>query len=658
MLQSDPDVKKVERFTTQCLRELRRAQALRPLIITGARTVDETLERYNELLTAMHASYALAGLMSEVHPDKAIRDAARECEQEVDQFRSELYLDREVFDALAAVDVSGADAETQRFHAHTLRDYRRAGVDKPTEVRARLKQIDEELTRLGQNFSKNISEDVRAIEITDPARLAGLPPDFIAAHPPDAKGRIRITTDYPDYNPFETYATDDELRRQLYVAFRSRGDQHNEAILRDILALRAEKARLLGFANWADYITADKMIGSGERAAEFIDKVWKLAAPRAERDYKELLRQLSDAMPGATAVADWQKMWLENLVKKHSYEVDAGEVRQYFPYDRVLAGLLEITAEIFDLSYVAATDAERWHPSVLVYDVVRGRGSDHTKLGRIYLDMHPRDGKYKHAAQFPLKDGVRGVQLPEGVLVCNFPAPDPGSPASAGRPGHAGLMEHDDVVTMFHEFGHLMHHVLGGHQRWISQSGIATEWDFVEAPSQMFEEWAWSYDTLARFARHHETGEVIPRSLVDNMRRADKFGLGTATVQQIFYAAISLKFHRADPDTLDQLAVVKQLQKRYTPFAYVPGTRFHASFGHLVGYSAMYYTYQWSLVIAKDLLTPFRAHGLMATEVTYAYRDKVLVPGGTRDAAELVRDFLGRSYDFTAYEKYLSETAA
>jgi thimet oligopeptidase len=655
MLQSYPDVKKVERFTTQCLAGLRRAEALRPQILGAQRTVGETLELYNQLMTAASASNALAGLMSEVHPDEAIRDAARECEQQVAQFYSHLWLDREMYDALAAVDVASADAETQRFVAHTLRDYRRAGVDKPTEVRARLKQIDEELTRLGQNFSKNISEDVRAIEITDPARLAGLPPDFIAAHPPDAKGRIRITTDYPDYNPFETYATDDELRRQLYVAFRSRGDQHNEAILRDILALRAEKARLLGFANWADYITADKMIGSGERAAEFIDKVWKLAAPRAERDYKELLRQLSDAMPGATAVADWQKMWLENLVKKHSYEVDAGEVRQYFPYDRVLAGLLEITAEIFDLSYVAATDAERWHPSVLVYDVVRGRGSDHTKLGRIYLDMHPRDGKYKHAAQFPLKDGVRGVQLPEGVLVCNFPLPEP---ATAGRPAHAGLMEHDDVVTMFHEFGHLMHHVLGGHQRWISQSGIATEWDFVEAPSQMFEEWAWSYDTLARFARHHETGEVIPRSLVDNMRRADKFGLGTATVQQIFYAAISLKFHRADPDTLDQLAVVKQLQKRYTPFAYVPGTRFHASFGHLVGYSAMYYTYQWSLVIAKDLLTPFRAHGLMATEVTYAYRDKVLVPGGTRDAAELVRDFLGRSYDFTAYEKYLSETAA
>src|SRR5262249_52780172 len=198
MLQSDPDVKKVERFTTQCLAGLRRAQALRPQILTGAaRTVDETLERYNELLTAMHASHALAGLMSEGHPDPAIREAARECEQEVEQFRSELYLDREMFDALAAVDVSRGDAETERFVAHTLRDYRRAGVDQSPEVRARLKHIEEELTRLGQNFSKNISEDVRAIEITDPARLAGLPGDFVASHPPDAEGKIRITTDYP-----------------------------------------------------------------------------------------------------------------------------------------------------------------------------------------------------------------------------------------------------------------------------------------------------------------------------------------------------------------------------------------------------------------------------------------------------------------------------
>jgi thimet oligopeptidase len=634
-----------ERFATDCLAGLRRAEALRPTIVGGdaPRTIAGTLEPYNALLMAASTTNALAGLMSEVHPDEAIRDVARECEQQVARFYSDLALDREMYDALAAVDISGADPDTKRFVQHTLRDYRRAGVDRSPETRARLKQIDEELTRLGQQFSKNISEDVRGIEVPDLAGLEGLPPDFIASHQPGKGNAIRITTDYPDYNPFMTYARSDELRRELYIKFRSRGDTQNENVLRDILSLRSEKSQLLGYANWADYITADKMIGSGDHAAAFLDRVWKLAAPRAERDYAELLRQQRKLEPSATEVNDWQKTRLEHLVKIEQYEVDASRVRQYFPYDRVLAGLLEITSEIFDLRYVAVADADVWHPSVLVYDVVRGA----SKLGRIYLDMHPREGKYKHAAQFPLKDGVAGVQLPEGVLVCNFP--------DAGPDGAAGLMEHDDVVTMFHEFGHLMHHVLGGHQKWITQSGVATEWDFVEAPSQMFEEWAWSHATLARFARHYETGEVIPEALVDKMRRADKFGLGTATVQQIYYAAISLGFHRADPAALDQLAEVQRLQKLYTPFRYVPGTKFHASFGHLVGYSAMYYTYQWSLVIAKDLLTPFEQRGLMATDVTFAYRDNVLVPGGSHDAAELVRNFLGREYDFAAYERYLVE---
>ena len=642
MLHSIAAMNDPKKFADDCLAGLRRAQALRPEILAAApRTVAGTLTLYNELLVAASASNALAGLMSEVHPDEAIRDAARECEQEVSRFYSDLALDRGMYDALAAVEVTAEDAATRRFAANTLRDYRRAGVDQPAEVRARLQAIDEALTKLGQQFSKNISEDVRTVELREPARLAGLPADFRHGHAPDAAGVVRITTDYPDYNPVMTYAEDDDLRRELYVAFRSRGDAANEGVLRDILALRAEKAGLLGFANWADYITADKMIKSGTLAAEFLDKVWKLAAPRAAQDYAELLRQLRAHVPGASAVADWQKTWLEHHVKIERYEVDASRVRQYFPYERVLDGLLAITSEIFAIAYVRVPD-EAWHPSVQTYDVLRGE----TKLGRIYLDMHPREGKYKHAAQFPLKDGVRGVQLPEGVLVCNFPAPSP---------GHVALLEHDDVVTMFHEFGHLMHHVLGGHQAWITQSGVATEWDFVEAPSQMFEEWAWSHETLARFARHHETGEVIPADLVEKMRRADKFGLGTATVQQIFYAAISLGFHRADPAGLDQLAEVQRLQKHYTPFEYVAGTRFHASFGHLVGYSAMYYTYQWSLVIAKDLLTPFEATGLMATAVTYAYRDKVLVPGGSRDAAELVRDFLGRDYNFRAYERFLVE---
>jgi thimet oligopeptidase len=200
-----------------------------------------------------------------------------------------------------------------------------------------------------------------------------------------------------------------------------------------------------------------------------------------------------------------------------------------------------------------------------------------------------------------------------------------------------------------------MHHILGGQQHWVRQSGVATEWDFVEAPSQMFEEWAWNYDVLARFAKHNETGAVIPKELVDKMRKADRFGKGLWATQQLFYASLSLKYHQESPAKLNQLELLKTLQKKYTPFAYVEGTKFHTSFGHLVGYSSMYYTYLWSLVIAKDLLSPFEKKGLLSTDVSYAYRDKLLAAGGTKDAADLVKDFLGRPYNFKAFEKYLSE---
>ncbi len=628
-------------FLDQCREGLGRAREALIELHAAAPRAPEVLDTYNAILVGAGNSGNLAGLMAEVHPDDPIRDAARTVEQEVSTFASELHLDGDVYRALAGLDLAAADAETRRFVEHTLRDFRRAGVDRDAATRDRLQVIDEELTKLGQQFSKNLAEDVRSISAPR-SRLAGLPQDWLDSHPPGDDGNVKITTDYPDYNPFMAYAEDDDLRRQLYIQNRSRGGDGNEQLLHDILTLRAEKAGLLGFANWADYVTEDKMIKSGSRAGEFIERVWQLSRERARRDYDELLAELDEHQRGATEVADWQKVWLETQVKKKKYRVDSERVREYFPYDEVLAGLLDITATIYELQYVPARGVDVWHADVRVFDVVRTGA----KLGRIYLDMHPRDGKYKHAAQFNLRDGVTDVQLPEGVLVCNFPRPDAQNP---------GLMEHDDVVTMFHEFGHLMHHVLGGHHRWVRQSGVATEMDFVEAPSQMFEEWAWSWDTLARFARHWKTGEIIPRDLVTDMRRADKLGIGTQTVQQMFYAAISLGFHTKEPARLDQLDELKRLQAKYTPFAYVDGTRFHAGFGHLVGYSAMYYTYMWSLVIAKDMLSAFDGSGLMDTSTTRRYRDCVLAAGGTKDAADLVSDFLGRQYSFDAFEKYLAE---
>lgn len=639
-----------ETFLEECRATLAKAQGLLPQVkaADAPRTVEGTLLPYNQLLIHMRQSGARAGLIAEVHPDADVRDAARTCEQEVNQFGTALQLDRGLYDAIAAVDVTAADPATQRFVALTLRDFRNAGVDRDEATRTRLQQIDEEITKLGQEFAKALAEDVRAIEIDDVAKLAGMPQDWIDGHKPGADGKIRVTTDYPDYTPFMTYADDDALRKELYVANRSRGNSDkykNAEVLQQVLALRAEKAMLLDKAHWADFITADKMMKSGKNAAEFIDRVHKLAKKRAEKDHAELLKQLKKHDKKAKVAQDWQRQWLEAQVKKDKYAVDSQRVRAYFPFAQVLQGLLDITSEIYDIQYVPVSDADAgsWHEDVQSFDVMRGA----TKLGRVHLDMHPRDGKYKHAAQFPINPGIAGVMSPEGALVCNFPKPGPDGP---------GLMEHDDVVTMFHEFGHLMHEILGGQtQAWLTQAGVATEWDFVEAPSQMFEEWAWSHETLSRFAKHHETGEVIPADLVAQMRKADKFGLGIQTVQQMFYAAISLGFHTADPEKLDMLAEVKRLQKKYTSFPYVEGTTFHTSFGHLMGYSAMYYTYMWSLVIAKDLLTPFEKKGLMNTEVTYAYRDKILAPGGSKDAAVLVKDFLGRDFSFKAFEAFLTK---
>ena len=633
------------RFLGQCRGVLESAKAQLPIIVDvkDKRTVANTFEPFNELSRFLGNAGNMAGLAHEVNPDAKVRDAARTCEREISQFVSELMLDRRLYDALKAVDVSKEDADTRRFAMTMLRDYKRAGVALPDKQRARIKEIEALATALSQDHAKNIAEDTRYLEIpeADAKRLGGLPADWIAAHKPD-KGVIKISTDYPDYVPFLTYANDDDLRKQLYIKFRSRGDAHNEEVLQKLLVLRAERAKLLGFSNWADYQSDDKMLKGGKAASAFIERITKLAKKRAAKDYAELLVQLKKTDPKATAVGDWQKSWLENQIKKEAYAVDSTEVRNYFPFENTLAGLLSITSAIYDIQYQAVTNAEVWHPSVKVYDVMR-KGE---KLGRIYLDLHPRADKYKHAAQFPMVDGVLGKQLPEGALVCNFADPKEGGPA---------LMDHDDVVTMFHEFGHLMHHVLGGKHHWISQSGVATERDFVEAPSQMFEEWGWNYETLSKFAKHYQTGAAIPKELVEKMRKADKFGIGTQTVQQMFYAAIALRFHQVDPNKLDQLAMVKKLQKQYTPFAYVEGTKFHTSFGHLVGYSSMYYTYLWSLVIAKDMLTPFAKTSLLDTALTYKYRDTILATGGTKDAADLVKDFLGRPYDFKAYARYLGE---
>jgi thimet oligopeptidase len=594
-------------------------------------TTIELLRQWDEISRQLGDVAAVASLLANVHPVEEVRTSCEESEVEVDRFVTELRQDRGLFDIFAAADATGLDAAAARLLDKTLDDFRRAGVDLDDATRRRLTEINERLTAIGQEFGRTIRDDVRTVRVA-PERLAGLPQDWLDSHPVEDDGLVTVTTDYPDSLPARMFVHDADVRREVTVAFLQRGWPVNEGRLDELFALRQELATLVGYADWASYDADVKMIKKGPAIPEFIDRIADAADGPMHRDLELLLERYRRDVPGATAIDTADSLYYEELVRQERHDVDAQRVRTYFDFTKVQQGLLDVTGRLFGLSYEPVADAQVWHDEVTAYDVVR----DGARIGRIYLDLHPREGKYKHAAQFTLADGLAGRQLAEGVLVCNF---------------SRGLMEHDHVVTLFHEFGHLLHHVLAGAGEWARFAGVATEWDFVEAPSQMLEEWAWDADVLQTFATS-AMGEPIPADLVGRMRAADDFGKGYQARTQMFYAAMSYWFHTDRP--ADLTAAMQELQARYSPFAYIDGTHMFASFGHLSGYSSAYYTYMWSLVIAKDLFSAFDPDDLFAPEVAGRYRDRVLTPGGTRDAADLVADFLGRPYTFDAYAAWLA----
>ncbi|QAT87576.1 M3 family peptidase [Corallococcus coralloides] len=602
----------------------------------------EVLELFDESSAALDDAAARASVVRHTHPEAALREAAEASEQAIENLANDIRMDRGVYDVLARVDLSKEDAATRKWMEKVLRDFRRAGVDRDEATRARVKALQEELVRIGQEFSRNISQDTRKVSLP-PSALDGLPEDYVRAHAPGEDGQVRISTDYPDLVPFLTYARDGKAREELWRANRQRGYPANVNVLQSLVQKRHELATLLGYPHWAAYATEDKMVRTADAAGTFIRKIADASEERMKRDYAVLLERKRKDDPNADQVNPWDSGYLDDRVKAEQYAFDSQTVRPYFEYTRVKQGVLDLTARLFGVTYRPVKDVPVWHPDVEAYDVYEGT----TLKGRFFLDMHPRADKYKHAAQFTLTSGKSGRRLPEGALICNFPKPGT-EPA---------LMQHGDVETFFHEFGHLLHHIFGGHTKWAGLSGVRTEWDFVEAPSQMLEEWARDVTCLQTFAKHYQTGEALPAELVERMLAADEFGKGLFVRQQMFYAALSLELYRRDPKDLDATALVRELQGQYIPFPYLEGTYFHLTFGHLDGYSSNYYTYMWSLVIAKDLFTVFQTKGLLNPEPAQAYRRAVLEPGGSDDAARLVNHFLGRDYDFRAYEAWLNKAA-
>ncbi len=629
-----------ESYRSACAKELAAATEIFHGLekLDGPKNIESVLVPLNEIELLLGKSASKASLYYNVHPSEEIRTLAENQQKEITKLYSEISLSRPLFEACKAVDITKADVQTKRYHEHTLRDFRRSGVDKSKEVRKRIKELNDELTELGQKFSINTRKDVRSITLTSTNELAGLPEDYIAAHMPDENGEIKITTDYPDYIPFSRYAENDEKRLALYKEFKNRAYPQNGEVLKEILIKRHELANLIGYTNYAEFVTETKMVKTVPTVRKFIDEVSAIAKPRANAEYNVLLKRLQQIDPKATEVGDWQKTYLEELIRKEQFDVDAKKIRSYFQFGHVRDGIFELTTALYGVTF-RPWDTEVWDADVKAYELLDGD----KVIGRFYLDLHPRENKYKHAAHFDLQAGLADRQVPISALVCNFP----------GKDDDSALMEHSQVETFLHEFGHLLHHLFSGEQQWIRFSGIATELDFVEAPSQMLEEWVWNAKTLKMLAMNAE-GETIPAEMVESMVAAKEFGTGLFVTHQMFYAATSISIYDCDPADLDLSKTMNGLQEQYSLFKPVPDTHMYANFGHLYGYSAMYCTYMWSQVIAKDLFSRFEEAGMLNQKVAADYRNKILAVGGSKDAAELIEDFLGRPYSFEPFANWLN----
>ena len=635
-----PDVGGFEKIEND---RLAAAQKAIDLVVAAKepRTIENTLAPYDEAVHQLGSAQYFAGLMQQVHPDATFRDHATEMVRKASALATALSLNHEVYNALAALDISTADAATRYYVQRQLLEFRLAGVDKDQATRDRLKKLQDQLTEEQSMFDRNISDGQKTVLVNSVSELDGLPQDYIDHHKPGPDGKIHITTDYPDVLPALKFVKNDDLRRRLYQAFQTRAYPKNLNVLKQMMQTRYEIAQLLGYKSWADYNAADKMIVTGGKIGDFIQQVDAASKPIAKREFVMLLEQQKKLNPNATQVGDYAVQYLEEQVRRANYNFDSQTVRPYFPFFNVKKGILDTAANLFHLEFRQEANVPSWDPSVETWDVY-----DQGKItGRFYLDMHPRPGKYSHAEMVPVLDGIRGKQMPEAILVCNFPAPTADDP---------GLMEYGDVVTFFHEFGHLMHWIVSS-QQWAGVSGITMESDFVEAPSQMLEEWMHSPQVLASFARHYKTGEPIPAELVERMNRASAFGRGTWATQQNYYTAVSYDLYKASPQATDPDAIAQQDIRRYTLFTATPGTHMYSSFSHLAGYSSAYYTYLWDKVIAEDFFMQFNQENLLAGETPMRYRRVVLEPGGTMSANELVKNFLGRPQNMTAFERWMGE---
>ena len=611
------------------------------LVAAPRRTWKTTIAPLDRLAAIMIRASGVGPFMARVHPDKQVRDAGQQAEQALITWQSDLIFRRELYKAVEAFAEGDGASALQGEHARLLtfirRDLRRAGHLLGPQDRARVQDIRRRLVEIGVAFARNIDEAEGGVDLRAD-QLGGLPPDYLERLASgDEEGTYRVSLDYPDYYPFMDFAEDRGLRRELQFSFFNRAVEVNTPLLVEAVALRHEMAGIFGQPSWAHYAMEEKMA----KEPPAVEAFYADLVPPLQTIAAAELADLRETH-GSDDLQAWDHRYVHTAIKRDRYGVDNTEVAAYFPLDQVLDGMFTITGEVFGLTYKENPDAVTWHPDVTVHDVADAETGAH--LATFYMDLFPREGKFGHAAAFDLVPGHAtpdGYVAPVTAIAANFTKPMAESPS---------LLKHDELLTLFHEFGHVLHNSLG-HTALVRFSGFNTEWDFVEAPSQIMEHWCWRPEVLARFARHHQTGEPIPTELVEQLVTARDLHIALFMLRQVSFGILDMTLH--GPGAEKDLDRITRETSEMTGFPHHPGTFYPASFEHLFGYDAGYYGYLWSKVFGDDMFSRFEREGVLDPVVGMQYRRTVLEVGGSRDAGEILQEFLGREPNQVAFLRNL-----
>ena len=602
------------------------------------RTYCNTLAPLEEAGDVVGRAFGTAGFMGYVHTDQEVRDAGRASGERLSKWHTELAFNPRLYhsvEAFSATEEAGSlSGERARLLEFVRRDLKRAGHHLPAESQARVKELTGRLIELGVAFGQNIAEYDDALEVTR-EDLDGLPESYTASLPPAEKeGWLRVTMAYPHVIPFMENAHRRDLRRRLTKKFNSRAVETNRPLLEEAVAIRMEIASLFGVPSWAHHRLSDRMAKTPEAVENFYELLLEPLQAAGHRELAHITGMLeADGEEGPTQVWDWR--YYDNQIRRTEYGVNQMEVAGYFPLFRVVEGMLDLTGEVFGLEY-REVEAPVWHEDVISYAVVDRASGE--RIAHFHMDLFPREGKFSHAAAFPLVGGRRlqdgSYQQPRSAIVANFTPPSEGKPA---------LLQHSEVLTLFHEFGHILHQVLTRTELG-RFSGTSTEGDFVEAPSQIMENWTWRPEVLARFASHYETEEPLPAELLEKLTGAKLLNIAISKLRQASFGLLDMALHGSD--SRKDLDEILARTTEVSLFGLQEETFFPASFGHLLaGYDAGYYGYLWSEVYGDDMWRRFEEEGVTNPTVGMEYRREVLETGGSRDALDTLRAFLGREPD-------------